>query len=146
MARVAVLTEIVKAKAKDCEEFAVELLQSGERPLHEAVPGDGFWGVDQGKGENWMGKILMLIRKDLQDDPGMVHVTSAQLGKEAQVRKGVAKEVAIRSEGGGRQGSRKLQRRSVGRGEIMCMRRGRERERGLGMHPNQEGFSLGTAN
>ena len=32
-----------------------------------------------------MGKILMFLREKLQDDPGTIHATGAQIGKESLV-------------------------------------------------------------
>lgn len=43
-----------------------QLLSTGNHELIEGNTwGDTFWGVCDGKGENWLGKCLMHIRKEL---------------------------------------------------------------------------------
>jgi ribA/ribD-fused uncharacterized protein len=42
-----------------------QLLDSGERELIEGNHwGDTFWGVCNGKGTNWLGKLLMEVRRE----------------------------------------------------------------------------------
>ena len=44
------------------------LLSTGERELVEGNWwGDTFWGVCEGKGENWLGRLLMEVRNDLRN-------------------------------------------------------------------------------
>ena len=40
-AKVEVMRQILRAKARGCAEFVAELRRSGDRPLHEAVPKEG---------------------------------------------------------------------------------------------------------
>lgn len=43
------------------------LLETGEAALREASPYDSFWGIgSDGKGENWLGKLLMELRTTLR--------------------------------------------------------------------------------
>lgn len=50
--------------------LANALLSTGTAELIEGNHwNDTFWGVCNGKGENHLGKLLMKIRKELQDDP-----------------------------------------------------------------------------
>ena len=45
-----------------------QLLSTGNHELVEGNTwGDTFWGVCDGKGENWLGKCLMQIRDELRD-------------------------------------------------------------------------------
>ena len=51
-----------------CLSRKAELLSTGNHELIEGNTwGDTFWGVCDGKGENWLGKCLMHIRKELQE-------------------------------------------------------------------------------
>lgn len=46
-----------------------KLLATGDEELVEGNPwGDRYWGVCNGSGKNKLGKLLMKIRKELQDD------------------------------------------------------------------------------
>lgn len=46
-----------------------KLIATGDEELVEGNPwGDRYWGVCNGSGKNKLGKFLMKIRKDLQDD------------------------------------------------------------------------------
>ncbi len=48
------------------------LLETGEKYLEELNSwGDVYWGVCKNVGENHLGKILMRIRKELQDESGV---------------------------------------------------------------------------
>ena len=66
-AKVEVMQQILRAKARGCAEFVAELRRSGVRPLHEAVPQEEFWGIGQGSGKNWLGVLLMDLRTILDD-------------------------------------------------------------------------------
>lgn len=51
-------------------ELGEKLLATGDKYLEETNWwNDTFWGVCKGKGENHLGKTLMLIRKKLREDP-----------------------------------------------------------------------------
>ena len=46
-----------------------KLIATGDEELIEGNPWeDRYWGVCNGSGKNKLGKLLMKIRKDLQDD------------------------------------------------------------------------------
>lgn len=49
------------------------LLSTGDHELIEGNTwGDTFWGICDGKGENWLGKCLMHIRKELREFNGII--------------------------------------------------------------------------
>ena len=80
-----------------------------------------------------MGKILMFLREELHDDPGILHVTKAQVGKGSQIRTGDAREAGF------------AQRAS----EAGSKKRGGEsgkRKVWGGGHLNQKGSFFGTVN
>lgn len=61
------MRRLVWRKFTDDPYLAELLLATGDEELVEGnVWGDTFWGVCEGKGENWLGKILMDIRKELR--------------------------------------------------------------------------------
>ena len=65
--RVQVMREVLRAKAMGCEEYVLELRESKGRTLMEVVPGDDFWGVASGDGQNWLGKLHMELREELEE-------------------------------------------------------------------------------
>ena len=42
------------------------LLSTGDSVLHEDNPEDFYWGIGDGTGESWLGKLLMQVRDELQ--------------------------------------------------------------------------------
>lgn len=49
--------------------LALQLIETGDQQLVESNWwGDTFWGVCEGVGENHLGKILMKVRKELQEE------------------------------------------------------------------------------
>ena len=63
--KVAVMEQILRAKAEQHEEVREVLRKTGNRTIIENSPVDSFWGVgSDGKGENMVGKIWMKIRND----------------------------------------------------------------------------------
>jgi ribA/ribD-fused uncharacterized protein len=65
--RVDIMRKIVKFKFKHHADLAQKLLDTGEQELIEGNSwNDTFWGVCRGKGQNWLGKILMEVRTELQ--------------------------------------------------------------------------------
>jgi ribA/ribD-fused uncharacterized protein len=59
---------LVSQKFHNIAEYREKLLATGDEELVEGNAwGDTFWGVCRGVGQNHLGKILMKIRKDLQD-------------------------------------------------------------------------------
>ena len=61
--------EICKAKFTQHEDLAKKLLETGNEELIEGNKwNDTYWGVCNGKGKNNLGKILMRIRDELNND------------------------------------------------------------------------------
>lgn len=64
--KVAVMEEILQAKAAQHEDVRKKLIKSGKRSIVENSPVDNFWGIGpDGKGENMVGKIWMKVRESL---------------------------------------------------------------------------------
>ncbi len=61
--------KIVKAKFMQNKSLADALLSTKDAYLEEGNTwGDTYWGVCNGKGLNWLGKILMQVREELQQE------------------------------------------------------------------------------
>lgn len=68
--RVDIMREIVLAKFQQNEDLAIKLISTNRQELIEGNNwNDTFWGICNGVGENWMGKILMEVRQILMDRP-----------------------------------------------------------------------------
>ena len=66
--KIQVMYEVVREKFFQNPDLAEKLLATGNEKLVEGNTwNDTFWGVCRGKGENHLGKILMKVRKELQD-------------------------------------------------------------------------------
>ena len=65
--RIPVMKQLLRAKARCCERFADELRHTGDRYIAEVVPRDRFWAIGDGTGKNVMGKLLMELRRNLDD-------------------------------------------------------------------------------
>ena len=64
--RLDVMRGIVRQKFRD-PVLAARLLATGAAHLEEGnTHGDRFWGTVNGQGENWLGRILMEVRSELQ--------------------------------------------------------------------------------
>ena len=64
--KVSIMTDIVRCKFKQNHELAKMLVDTGDTYLEEGNWwGDVFWGVCNGAGENWLGKILMQVRDEI---------------------------------------------------------------------------------
>ncbi len=69
--KVAVMTDLVRQKFTNNPELRAKLLATGDQELIEGNDwSDRFWGVCDGVGENWLGKITMMIRAELYYGPG----------------------------------------------------------------------------
>lgn len=67
--KVEVMRELIAIKFAAGSELARRLLATGERELVEGNWwGDRFWGVCDGRGENWLGRLLMERRAALRLD------------------------------------------------------------------------------
>lgn len=63
--RVDIMLEIVEAKFKQNPELMDQLIATGDVELIEGNSwNDTFWGMCRGKGKNYLGKILMIIRNE----------------------------------------------------------------------------------
>lgn len=66
--KLSIMEEIVRIKFKNPEVRNL-LLATNDLYIEEGNGwGDTFWGVCKGKGQNHLGKILMKIRKEIQDE------------------------------------------------------------------------------
>ena len=41
-----------------------KLINTGDAILHENNPDDPFWGLGDGTGDSWLGKLLMIVREE----------------------------------------------------------------------------------
>jgi len=57
-----VMQRAVAAKFSQNPQLKQALLQTGNAELIEDSPTDSFWGIGNGSGQNWLGKILMDVR------------------------------------------------------------------------------------
>lgn len=63
--KVDIMYKILKAKFSD-DEMSAALASTGHALLIEGNHwGDKFWGVCKGEGENWLGRLLMKIRRSI---------------------------------------------------------------------------------
>jgi len=63
-----VMLKVLRAKFKQNPELAELLLTTGDSILIEGNHwGDTYWGVYKGQGTNWLGILLMQVRKELID-------------------------------------------------------------------------------
>lgn len=71
--KVKVMLEVVRAKFDQNLDLAMELLATGDADLIEDRKADSFWGNGgDGSGHNWLGRILVRVRKELRDKYKMV--------------------------------------------------------------------------
>ncbi|MGN6106824.1 MAG: NADAR family protein [Kofleriaceae bacterium] len=64
--KVATMRALVRQKFEAGSDLAAQLIATGDSELVEGNTwGDTFWGVCRGVGENWLGRILMDVRRDL---------------------------------------------------------------------------------
>lgn len=61
-----VMLDILRLKFKN-KDLRQKLLATGMRPLIEGNNwGDDYWGTVNGYGENWLGKLLMQVRREIR--------------------------------------------------------------------------------
>ena len=66
--QIEVMDTALRAKFQQNPELKKKLIDTGEAELIEGNTwNDKFWGVVNGEGTNWLGKLLMQIRKDLME-------------------------------------------------------------------------------
>ena len=66
-----IMEEVVRAKFTQNPDLARKLADTGDALICEGNTwNDTFWGVDirNGKGENYLGKILMCVRRELKNN------------------------------------------------------------------------------
>tara|TARA_X000000950_G_scaffold275091_1_gene360972 strand:- start:390 stop:827 length:438 start_codon:yes stop_codon:yes gene_type:complete len=64
--KIGVMKDILKCKFSQNPELKQKLIDTGNAEIIEGNDWfDTFWGVCKGKGENHLGKLLMLIRKEI---------------------------------------------------------------------------------
>ena len=67
--RLVIMTKIIREKFSSNKALKIKLLNTGGHELVEVNTwGDTFWGVCNNVGENHLGKILMKIRKEFQQE------------------------------------------------------------------------------
>lgn len=67
--KVDIMTDLVRIKFLQNPDLKKKLLATGDQILIEGNWwNDKFWGVCKGEGQNYLGRILMMIRKELRDD------------------------------------------------------------------------------
>jgi hypothetical protein len=72
--KVKLMEMLVRQKFHD-RILAHQLLSTGDMHLEEENNwGDTFWGTVNGEGQNHLGKILMMIREELKNDPKIHYV------------------------------------------------------------------------
>jgi hypothetical protein len=65
--KIGVMRDLVRQKFTRHPGLRAELMDTGDTVLIEGNTwNDTFWGVCRGKGQNWLGKILMEIRAELR--------------------------------------------------------------------------------
>lgn len=66
--KINVMKDLVRQKFTNHQDLKENLLATGDSYLEEGNSWhDVFWGVCNGKGENWLGKILMEVREELRN-------------------------------------------------------------------------------
>ena len=67
--KIHVMNKLVRFKFASHPNLAKKLQETGRKEIVEGNNwGDQFWGVSGGKGRNELGKILMVIREELNQD------------------------------------------------------------------------------
>ncbi len=67
--RIEVMRAIIEAKFRQNQHLIDELLATDNAELIEGNSwNDTFWGMCRGKGQNWLGKILMKLRTKLREE------------------------------------------------------------------------------
>ena len=64
-----IMRDIVRAKFRQHPALAKKLVETGDAQLIEGNTwNDKVWGVCNGEGKNWLGKILMELREELKKE------------------------------------------------------------------------------
>ncbi|MFJ5711529.1 MULTISPECIES: NADAR family protein [unclassified Streptomyces] len=70
--RTAVMARLLRAKYEQHPDLAAILLATGDATLIYDDADSGFWGDNGGRGRNWMGRLLELVRSELAADQAHV--------------------------------------------------------------------------
>ncbi|MDX2293602.1 MULTISPECIES: NADAR family protein [Streptomyces] len=70
--RTAVMARLLRAKYAQHPDLAAILLATGDATLVYDDADSGFWGDNGGRGRNWMGRLLELVRSELPADEARV--------------------------------------------------------------------------
>jgi len=69
--KLSVMRDIVLAKFQSNPKLATKLVATGKRLLEEDAYWDSFWGTGRdGTGRNELGRVLMVVRRKLQNNEG----------------------------------------------------------------------------
>lgn len=72
--KIDVMRSLIQQKFAYGSELSLMLCRTGDAPLIEGNTwGDVFWGVCNGLGENWLGKLLMEQREIIQKQREAIH-------------------------------------------------------------------------
>jgi len=63
-----IMLDIIRAKFSEPSLRAALLATGNERLVEENTWGDRYWGVCNGEGQNMLGRILMHVRKEFQQE------------------------------------------------------------------------------
>jgi len=67
--KISVMRDIVLAKFQSNPKLAAKLVATEKRLLEEDAPWDSFWGTGRdGTGRNELGRVLMVVRRELMSD------------------------------------------------------------------------------
>ena len=66
--RLAVMTELLRAKFRQHPDLAEVLLATGDGRIHYGSANSPFWDTRGSAGRNWMGRLLELVRAELVAD------------------------------------------------------------------------------
>lgn len=70
LVKIFVMYQCVREKFLGSDELSEKLLATGDSFLIEGNTwNDTFWGVCSGTGQNWLGRILMVVRETLRHEP-----------------------------------------------------------------------------
>jgi hypothetical protein len=65
--KIGVMKDLVRQKFSKDKKLKEKLLDTGDAYIEETNTwNDTFWGVCRGKGQNWLGKIIMEVRDELK--------------------------------------------------------------------------------
>lgn len=63
--RIAVMARLLRAKFAQHPQLAETLLATGDSRIEYTSSGSAYWNAGRGKGRNWMGRLLELIRSEI---------------------------------------------------------------------------------